>query len=102
MDHLYGFGIERSMNQVNELERQLQAKEGTVTPTADSPERFETPQRYADLRTERGPGELTMMTTPRSLVGTVSNTYKALHSLFPSRSTTVDRARLTWYKTRNY
>jgi Pyruvate/2-oxoacid:ferredoxin oxidoreductase delta subunit len=73
VDTVYSRGIGRRMEQVRDLERRLAAKPGTVTPAADSPARFETPERYADLRRERGPGELTMMTTWDSFIGTVSN-----------------------------
>jgi formate hydrogenlyase subunit 6/NADH:ubiquinone oxidoreductase subunit I len=73
LDTVYERGIGRTMAQVRDLERRLEASPGTLTPASDAPERFETPERYAALRRERGPGELTMMTTWDSFVGTVSN-----------------------------
>lgn len=81
IDQVFDVGIRRSMDRMNELERELAAKEGTVTPAPDSPARFETPQRYADLRRERDPGELTMMTTWDSFLGTVSNSRTILDGL---------------------
>jgi formate hydrogenlyase subunit 6/NADH:ubiquinone oxidoreductase subunit I len=73
VDEVFAFGIARQMDTMSDLETALEAKEGTLTPSDDAPERFETPQRYAELRRERGPGELTMMTTWDSFAGTVSN-----------------------------
>jgi formate hydrogenlyase subunit 6/NADH:ubiquinone oxidoreductase subunit I len=73
LDTVFDLGIRRSMDRMNDLERRLAEKEGTLSAGEDSPERFETPQRYAALRRERGPGELTMMTTWDSFVGTVRN-----------------------------
>lgn len=73
LDRIYEVGIGRRMGQMSDLEERLAEKEGTVTPAPDAPERFETPQRYAELRAERGPGELTMMTTRDSFLGTITN-----------------------------
>lgn len=73
IDAVFDVGIGRRMADMRELERRLAEKPGAVTPADDSPARFETPERYAALRKERGPGELTMMTTWDSFVGTVSN-----------------------------
>jgi formate hydrogenlyase subunit 6/NADH:ubiquinone oxidoreductase subunit I len=73
LDELFEFGIGRRMERMAELERRLDEREGTLSAAEDSPARFETPQRYAELRRERGPGELTMMTTWDSFVGTVRN-----------------------------
>jgi Pyruvate/2-oxoacid:ferredoxin oxidoreductase delta subunit len=93
IDRVFDAGIRRSMDQVNDLERRLAEKEGTVTPNADSPERFETPQRYNELRKERGPGELTMMTTWDSFVGTVRNSRTIVDGLESALETEVESPR---------
>lgn len=73
VDFVYDVGIRRSMSRMSTLEQQLEKKAGTSTATDGSPDRFETPQRYAELRKQRGPGELTMMETWNSFTGTISN-----------------------------
>jgi formate hydrogenlyase subunit 6/NADH:ubiquinone oxidoreductase subunit I len=72
-----------------ELERDLAEREDTVSAVPDSPDRFETPQRYADLRRERGPGELTMMTTWDSFTGTIRNSRTIIEGLESARDSEI-------------
>jgi Pyruvate/2-oxoacid:ferredoxin oxidoreductase delta subunit len=81
LDTVYENGIGRQMRRMNDIERRLAEKPGTLTASEASPERFETPKRYAELRRERGPGELTMMTTWDSFVGTIRNSRAIMDGL---------------------
>jgi formate hydrogenlyase subunit 6/NADH:ubiquinone oxidoreductase subunit I len=90
LDEVYDLGIGRSMRRMAELEQDLAAREDTVSAVEDSPARFETPQRYADLRRERGPGELTMMTTWDSFTGTIRNSRTIIDGLESARDSDVE------------
>lgn len=93
LDTVFDAGIGRQMARMRDLEQRLAEKDGAVTPPDDAPARFETPERYAELRRERGPGDLTMMTTWGSFMGTVSNSRAIVDSLERAVDSTIEPTR---------